>query len=373
MIYFDNAATSFPKPPEVTEGVTSCIRDLGGNPGRGAHQLSLSAAKMVYRCREAVCEFLGASSPEQIVFAPSATYALNMALWGLVPKGCHVLCSELEHNAVMRPLYALQAARHIQFNTFSVIGKSDDEIVLDIAQKIRPDTRLLVCVHASNICSVHLPIAKIGALCRTRGITFVVDAAQSAGHLPIDMTAMKIDALALPAHKGLFGIQGCGVLALAAHVRPTPLVQGGSGYDSRAHAMPPTLPERLEAGTLPTPAIAGLLGGIEFTRSLGLAEIQNRAKALFLAAKDRLEALDGFRIYQSSHEGSVLLFSHRTRSSTDLARLLDQQGICTRAGLHCAPLAHKALGTPEGGAVRLSFSPFNTLEEIDALWRALER
>lgn len=372
MIYFDNAATTFPKPPEVVEKVTSCMRDLGGNPGRGAHSLSLAAAKMVYTCREAVSELVGAAAPEQIVFTPSTTYALNMALWGLVPKGCHVLCSELEHNAVMRPLYALQAARHIRFSTFRAVGKSDDEIVADITQKIRPDTRLLVCVHASNICSVHLPLERIGALCRTRGIIFVADAAQSAGHLPIDMTAMGIDALALPAHKGLFGIQGCGVLALAPHIKPTPLVQGGSGYDSRSHAMPSTLPERLEAGTLPTPAIAGLLSGIEFVRELGLAEIQNRTKTLFLAARDRLEALGGFQIYQSVHEGSVLLFSHRTRSATDLARLLDQAGIATRAGLHCAPMAHRALGTPEGGAVRLGFSPLNTLEEVDSLWRALK-
>lgn len=372
MIYFDNAATSFPKPPEVLEQITACICDLGGNPGRGAHRLSLAAAEMVYACREAASAFLGAAAPEQIVFTQSATYALNIALWGLTTGGCHVLCSDIEHNAVMRPLYALQTARHISFDSFCTVDKSENEILQDIVQKIRPNTRLLVCTHASNICSIQLPIAKIGALCRAKGITFVVDAAQSAGHLPIDMTAMQIDALALPAHKGLFGIQGCGVLALAPHVKPTPLVQGGSGYDSRAHDMPPSLPERLEAGTLPTPAIAGLLGGIGFVRSLGLTEIENRAKTLFLAARERLESLEGFRIYQAAHPGPVLLFSHGTQSATSLARLLDKAGIATRAGLHCAPLAHAALGTPEGGAVRISFSPFNTLREVDTLWQALK-
>jgi len=372
LIYFDNAATSNPKPPAVLEAIATCVRERGGNPGRGAHRLSLAAAETVYTCREAACTLLGAAAPEQIVFMPSATYALNAALWGLVHEGDHVLYSELEHNAVMRPLYALRAARHISLERFRVIGLDDEAILQDIAHRIRPDTRLLVCVHASNVCSVYLPLARIGALCRAHGITFVVDAAQSAGHLPIDMAAMQIDALALPAHKGLLGIQGCGVLALAPHVMPAPLVQGGSGYDSRAHAMPPSLPERLEAGTLPTPAIAGLLSGIGFVRSLGLDEIQSRVKTLFLAARERLETLGGIQIYQATHAGAVLLFSHSTRSATSLARSLDKAGIAVRGGLHCAPLAHAALGTPEGGAVRVSFGPFNTLQEVDALWQALK-
>ena len=371
-IYFDNAATSFPKPKAVTERINRCICRLGGNPGRGTHRLSLAAAEEIYACREAVAALFGAAAPEQIVFTQSATYALNMALWGLTPMGSHVLCSNVEHNAVMRPLYAMQAAGRISLEHFLAVDKTDDEILLDITKRLRPDTRLLVCAHASNVCSIHLPVAKIGALCRARGILFVVDAAQSAGHLAIDMEVMQIDALAAPAHKGLFGIQGCGILALAKNVLPRPLVQGGSGFDSRAHEMPPMLPEHLEAGTLPTPAISGLLGGISFVTDLGLAEVKRRTEALFLGARERIEALDGFHIYQKEHVGAVLLFSHARFTDTALARALDKADIATRAGLHCAPIAHQALGTADRGAVRLSFSALNTVAELDALWHALK-
>ena len=272
----------------------------------------------------------------------------------------------------MRPLYALQKAGRITFTSFQTRGKSKEEILFDIRGKLRQSTTLLVCTHASNICSLSLPLAEIGALCRANGITFVVDAAQSAGHLPIDMTAMQIDALAAPAHKGLFGIQGCGVLALSPGVCPRPLLQGGSGFDSRAREMPESLPERLEPGTLPTPAISALLGGVSFVKSLGLPEIGRRTQGLFLAARERLEALHGYRIYEKAHAGPVLLFSHEKLSATEIARRLDRAGIATRAGLHCAPVAHQTIGTGEDGAVRISFSALNTLNEIDALWHVLK-
>ena len=328
MIYFDNAATTYPKPRAVHERLTRCLVHLGGNPGRGAHRLSLAAAEEVYTCREAVAALVGAAAPEQIVFTGGATYALNIALWGLTHEGCHVLCSDIEHNAVMRPLYALRAAGRISFDHFRTVGLGENEILDGIRQKMRPNTALLVCTHASNICSMHLPVDKIGALCRARGVTFVVDAAQSAGHLPINMAAMQIDALALPAHKGLFGIQGCGVLALAPGILPRPLLQGGSGYDSRAQEMPPTLPERLETGTLPTPAISALLGGISFIGEIGVSEIKRRTEALFWAARERIEALPDYRVHDAAHAGPVLLLSHAARSATDLAHLLDRAGSC---------------------------------------------
>lgn len=371
MIYFDNAATTFPKPPEVMSEVTRCITQWCGNPGRGAHRLSVQAAEKIYTCRELLARFFGLPCPERIIFTQNTTYALNMTLKGLIREGDHVLCSELEHNAVRRPLHALQKERAITYDTFPVIGLSDDEILAGIAARINKKSTVLVTVHASNICSVSLPLAAIGALCKRHGLFFVVDAAQSAGHLPIDMQAMQIDALAAPGHKGLLGIQGCGILALGEGISPHTLIEGGSGVNSLSPTMPDELPERLEAGTLPTPAIASLLGSLPFLSELGVSEAENRFKALFFAARERIEALDGFKIYQREHPGAVLLFQKSGLSAGELARVLDKNGIAVRAGLHCAPTAHRALGTPPGGAVRLGFGLFNTVAELDTLWRVL--
>ena len=373
MIYFDNAATSFPKPHRTLKEVSECISTWCGTPGRGAHSLSRRAAEKIYACREQVGKLLGLNAPERVVFLQNTTMALNVALKGLLRHGDHVLCSELEHNAVLRPLYALQKERGVSFDAFPVIRHTNEEILQGIATRIKKNTTAIVCLHASNICSVSLPLGEIGTLCRARGLYFIVDAAQSAGHLPIDMEKMHIDALAAPAHKGLLGIPGCGILALGEGIQLSTLIEGGSGVDSLSPTMPSELPERLEAGTLPVCAIAGLLGGISHVRSIGMSEIENRARSLFFAARDRIESLGGYEIYQKDKPGAVLLFNKIGVCPTDTARILDQRGICVRAGLHCAPMAHKALGTPEGGAVRLGFGALNTKDEIDTLWRVLRQ
>lgn len=371
MIYLDNAATAFPKSPRAIAEATACMHSWCGNPGRGAHQLSRLASEKIYACRELLSDFLGLHAPERIVFTASTTLALNMALKGMLKSGDHVLCSELDHNAVLRPLHALGEERDISFDTFPVVGHSAAEIVQEIATRVQKNTAAVVCLHASNICSLSLPLGEIGAFCHANGLRFIVDAAQSLGHLPLDMRAMQIDALAAPAHKGLLAIQGCGILALGENCSLSTLVEGGSGVNSLSRTMPEELPERLEAGTLPVAAIAGLLGGVSHVIDLGLSEIENRTKRLFFAARDRIESLVGFEIYQSDAAGAVLLFNKVGIPSTEVARALDKAGICVRAGLHCAPLAHQALGTPAGGAVRLGFGCFNTLSEIDTLWRVL--
>ncbi|MBQ3056363.1 MAG: aminotransferase class V-fold PLP-dependent enzyme [Clostridia bacterium] len=372
MIYFDNAATSFPKSPRAIAEATVCMRTWCGNPGRGAHFLSRAASEKVYACRELLSDFLGLNAPERIVFTQNTTFALNMALKGALRHGDHVLCSELEHNAVLRPLHALQQERGISFDTFPVVGRTAEQILQEITTRIKKNTDAVVCLHASNICSISLPLTRIGALCHARGLLLMVDAAQSAGHLPIDMHTMQIDALAVPAHKGLLGIPGCGVLALGERISLSTLIEGGSGVNSLSRTMPEEFPERFEAGTLPVVAIAGLCGGISHVMELGSTELENRAKGLFFAARERIEALGGFEIYEPTAAGAVLLFNKIGMSSTELARILDKAGICTRAGLHCAPLAHQALKTPTGGAVRLSFSAFNTSAEVDVLWRVLQ-
>lgn len=373
MIYLDNAATTFPKPRGVTAEVQRCLTQYCGNPGRGAHPLALAAAEQIFACRLLLSDFLGLGAPERILFTGNTTHALNLLLKGFLRRGDHILISELEHNAVRRPLCRLQRARGVRFDTFPVVGKTTEEILAGIAAAIRPETVAVLCTHACNICSLTLPLSEIGIFCRQRGLRFFVDAAQSAGVLPIDMRGMQIDALAAPGHKSLYGIQGIGVLALGEGLELTTLLEGGSGADSFAEEMPVLPPERYEAGTLPTPAIVGLLEGVRFVQERSVHEIAAHERALFCATRERLEGIKGVQIYQREAEGAVLLFNREDISAAQVAHALGKDGICVRAGYHCAPMAHEALGTPEGGAVRISFGALNTLSDVDALWRALRQ
>lgn len=371
MIYLDNAATSFPKPREIIEAVNDCLARYCGNPGRGAHPLSLACAEKIYDCRVAISDLLGVGAPERVLFTYNTTHALNLAIKGLFHAGDHVLISELEHNAVRRPLCRLHREQSVCFELFPVVGLTPAQILIEISRRLRPQTAGILCTHCSNICSISLPLTEIGALCHAKKLLFVVDAAQSAGHLDINMQKMQISALAAPAHKGLYGIQGAGLLALGEGVEPTPLFEGGSGSDSLAEEMPTLPPERYEAGTLATPAIVGLLAGVQFVRERGLAAIAAHEKALFRAARERLESIPTLTVYRRDEEGAVLLFNHATLPPQEIAHVLAREGICVRAGLHCAPLAHKALGTLPRGAVRLGFGAFNTAADLDALWRVL--
>ena len=373
MIYLDNAATSFPKPPGVAEAVNECLTRYCGNPGRGAHPLSLICAEKIYDCRIALADFFGARAPECISFTHNTTHALNVAVKGCFRVGDHILISELEHNAVRRPLCRLRRELGIAFETFPVVGLSASQLLDGIRQRLRPNTAGLICTHASNICSVSLPLPKIGAFCHDHGLLFIVDAAQSAGHLPIDMNAMQIDILAAPAHKALYGIQGAGVLVMNGDILPTPLLEGGSGSDSLAEEMPVHPPERYEAGTLATPAIVGLLTGLQFVCANGLNALYEKEKTLFRAARERLTSLPAITVYAQEQEGAVLLFNHEEYAPEEIAHRLARENICVRAGYHCAPLAHQAIGTAARGAVRLSFGAFNTVSELDTLWKVLKR
>ena len=372
MIYLDNAATTFPKPAKMVQAVNECLLRYCGNPGRGAHPLSLACAEKIYDCRTALADFFGAEAPERVIFTSNTTHALNLAIKGLFRAGAHVLISELEHNAVRRPLCALRREQGVDFDRFPVIGLSPEQILAGIAKRLRPHTAGIVCTHASNVCSIALPLAEIGALCHAKGLLFIVDAAQSAGHLPIDMKQMKISALALPAHKALYGVQGAGALLLAENIEPRPLFEGGSGNASLAEEMPALPPERYEAGTLATPAIVGLLAGLEFVRERGLDALCTQERSLFRAARERLESIPALTVYAREQEGAVLLFNHAEYTPEEIAHRLARESICVRAGYHCAPLAHEAIGTLSRGAVRLGFGAFNTLSDLDALWQALK-
>lgn len=374
MIYLDNAATSFPKPRTVCDEVHKCLRLYCGNPGRGAHALSMAASRQVFACREAAARLLGVASPENVVFTLNTTHALNTAIKGLLRPGDHVIISDLEHNSVWRPIFAMAERGEVEYDIFrSYTGdarRSEVRICASIARLLRPNTRMVVCLHASNICSAVLPIERIAAFCHRHRLLLVVDAAQSAGHLPLDTTQMGIDVLCAPGHKGLLGPPGCGILALRDGLTPGTLLEGGNGINSLEGRMSEAPPERYEAGTLPLPAIAGLLRGLQAVEQHGVAAIHAHETALYRALLERLSSLPSVKLYAPEHVGSVLLFNIGDLPSDQVARHLDSRGICVRSGFHCAPLAHKTLCTPEHGAVRVSLGLYNTLADIDALYSA---
>ena len=375
MIYLDNAATTFPKPASVVEEIKKCMEDYCGNPGRSGHALSLEAAKKIFGCRELAARLFGAYDTDRVIFTPNTTYGLNMAIKGLLQRGDHVIISDIEHNAVWRPIHKLASEGKIEydvFKTFATSAKCSGALICaNISRLIRPNTRMIVCAHTSNVCPITLPIKDIGALCRRNGILFVVDGAQSAGHLDINVEQMNIDALCLPGHKGLYGPQGSGMLILGKDIAPDTLVEGGNGIDSLSPKMSDDAPERYEAGTVSTPCIAGLWAGMSYVMERGVNSIAHTEAALQKRAVYVLKNIKGVSVYLPEQVGSTVLFNVDGVPSEKTAALLDTHGICVRGGYHCAPLAHKTLGTPDGGAVRVSLGIFNQASDIDALYGAL--
>lgn len=376
MIYLDNAATSYPKPARVLRKTEAIIRCGLGNPGRGSHSLSRASADIVYEARENTAAFFGSEKPENVVFTYNDTYAINMTLFGLLVSGDHVLISDMEHNSVYRPIAALEKSGRIKFDIFDTMclseNRSADAICAGIEKLIKPETRLLVCAHTSNICSATLPIKEIGALCRRKDIIFMVDAAQSAGHIPINMNEMNIDILCAPAHKGLYGMMGCGFFIFGDRVNLRPTLFGGSGLHSLSPDMPLESPERFEAGTVGVPAVASLSEGIKFVSSVGISEIAGHETRLYRRFLSMLSELKNVKIYAGEHVGSTLLLNVADVPSERVARLLDENGICVRSGFHCAPLAHSVLGTGENGAVRFSFGILNREKELEKCYFALK-
>ncbi len=375
-VYLDHAATSYPKPPAVLSAVTECMKHSGGNPGRSSHRSALAAAKEIYACRELAARMFGAE-PDRVIFTLNTTHALNLAIKGILGRGGHALCSDMEHNSVYRPLYRLARDGIIDFDVFDTFPtapvRTDDRILSSLVTRLRPDTKAVICAHASNICSATLPIARIGSLCRRMGILFIVDAAQSAGAMGIDVERMNIDVLCLPGHKGLLGPQGTGMLILGKGVTLDTLMEGGNGMDSLRGEMSEDAPERYEPGTLQTPAIAGLRAGLEFVRSVGVENIGAHERRLGTKLRDRLLELPKVTVYAPRHEGGVVLFSVDGYTSNEVGRILDAEGICVRAGFHCSALGHRTLHTPDGGAVRVSFGWGSRERDAEALLKVVKR
>lgn len=373
MIYLDNAATTLRKPQPVIDAVTAALSTLG-NASRGAHSGALTASRTVYDTRVRLAALFGCPSPERVIFTCNSTEALNIALNGLFRPGDHVITTDLEHNSVLRPLYRLEDAGVITLS-FVPADRQGNVDYADFRRLIRPETRAIVCTHASNLTGTVLDVARIGALAHENGLLLVVDASQTAGAIPIDMTAMGIDILCFTGHKGLMGPQGTGGLCLAEGVELRPWKVGGSGILSYRREQPEALPARLEAGTLNGHGIAGLSAALEFLAETGLAAIHRHEAALTRRFYEGAKQIEGVTVYGDFSQPvrtAVVALNVRDHDSGAVSdELFRQYGIATRPGAHCAPRMHQALGTVEQGAVRFSFSWFTTEEEVDAALRAL--
>ena len=372
MIYFDNAATTGKKPTEVIRAVDGALRELSANPGRSGHNASLKTADAVYSVREKTAEFFGASGAENVVFTLNCTHSINCVIKGVLKKGEHAVTSSLEHNSVMRPLIK----EEIPFDT-AYVSLADDSLTLrEFERKIRPNTRLVICTGASNVLGKTLPIAEIGALCRERGVLFAVDAAQIAGVMPINMRQMNIDYLCVAPHKGLYAPMGIGVLICEKPIENT-IIEGGTGTNSAELVQPEGLPERLESGTVNVPEIMGISAGIDYVKGVGIKKIYSHEMKLIRYLYKELSKNDRVQLYTPEPKDGlyapVLSFNVYGKTSAEVSQYLNGKGIAVRGGLHCAPSAHRQIGTLDIGAVRVSVAAFNTPAEITSLIKAIKQ
>jgi cysteine desulfurase family protein len=373
MIYLDNAATSWPKPPAVARAVRNALIGGMGNPGRTNHNNSFHASLMVQECREQLAQLFGIPNPLRICFTANTTDALNMAIKGVLSPGDHVLCSSMEHNSIWRPLMALEE-RGIELT----VVETDVTGVIDVSSiegAIKNNTKLIAMIHASNVNGAIQPIAQIGRVARERGITMLVDAAQTAGSIPIDVVAMNIDLLAFPGHKGLLGPQGTGGLYVGEKVDIRPLKEGGTGSDSNSPHQPPYYPDRLESGTLNLPGIAGLNESVRYLLRKGVATIGRKEAVMTQHLLAGLAQIDGVTVYGPAvrvPRAAVVSFNIRDMDSDFVATQLEVRAdIASRPGWHCAGLAHRTQGTSLTGTVRLSPGPFTRLAEIKTAVRVI--
>ena len=375
MIYLDNAATANPKAPGVAAGMARSLGDLNANPGHGGHRLALAATLAVYEARERLARLLGVRDPARLVFTAGATAALNQAIWGSLPPGpAHVICTTWEHNAVLRPLWEW---RRRTGGTVTVLPPgTDGPFALErLEAAITPDTALIVVNAASNVTGSLAPVTEAGEIARARGIRMLVDGAQVAGHLPLALSDLPVDLWACPGHKGLLGPQGVGLLYLRPGIELPPLVQGGAGFDSARQTPPDDAPERYEAGTLNTPGILGLGAAADYLLGFNLVDEHQRLELLARRLCVGLGRVEGLRLHTAPTPArgvGVVSCTIPGWTPARAAEVLDREfGICVRSGLHCAPLAHAALGTANGGTVRLSLGHFTTADEIDAAVSAI--
>ncbi len=374
MIYLDNAATTFPKPEAVYNSMMDCMKNYCANPGRAGHKLAMKAAREIYDARENIAKLFNIDNPMNVVFTNNATDSLNLAIKGVVSTGDHIITTSMEHNSVIRPIKALE-----KLGIENTIVECDKEGFLDIKdleKAIRPNTKLIVTTHASNVCGTLIDIKAVSEVAKSHNILYLVDASQTAGVYNIDLKEVAADMVAAPGHKGLLGPQGTGILYIREGLNLNILKEGGTGSKSEDLFQPELLPDKYESGTHNTPGIVGLNEGIKFIFNEGIDKIKQHEEELCNYMLKRLEEVPNIKIYgpkDASKRASVITVNIGNMDSGEITFLLDSEyDIATRSGIHCAPLAHKTLGTLEQGAVIFSIGYFNTKEEIDIAIEALK-
>lgn len=366
--YFDNAASSWPKPPEVSEAMVRCIQDFAANPGRGSHEMAVKASRTLFEARKHLARLFHISNPNDISYCINTTHALNLAIKGFVKPGNHIITTMTEHNSVRRPLEYLRRSREAEITYISANeqGKLD---LKEIEQSIQSNTRLMVINHSSNLLGTIHPIEDIALICRKHGVKLLVDAAQTAGVYPIDVQGMGIDMLAFPGHKGLLGPQGTGGLYIGSDIDLEPLLHGGTGSQSEAIDQPGVRPDRYESGTQNTPGIAGLNEGVKFVLQETVEAIHQKEWNLTQRMMEGLMGIEGVQVLGpllGENKTGIVAFRMEKADASELAFILDQSyQIAVRAGYHCSPLAHSSAGTMETGAVRASVGYFTTSEEVE--------
>lgn len=374
MIYLDNAATSFPKPREVYQNVTKAMTKYGANPGRGSHAMAIEGAKVIYETRELLAQLFNLDDPMRVIFTFNATDGLNLAIKGLLKAGDHVIVTSMEHNSVLRPVMELQK---LGVDNTIVSCETDGKInVSDIENAIKSNTKLIVTTHVSNLTGTIFPIEEIGIMCKKHKITYLLDASQSAGVLDIDLKRLNIDFVAFPGHKGLLGPQGTGALLINSDVQMNQLKEGGTGSESSNLYQPSFYPDKFEAGTPNLPGIAGLNAGLKYIIKRGTKSIYSHEKKLLDLFINELRNNAKIEIYgpkDINDRCGVVPINILGVDSSEVAYLLDTKyNIAVRPGLHCAPLAHKSIGTENIGAVRFSVGPFNRESDIISAAKALD-
>ena len=373
MIYLDNAATTMKKPQCVIDAVVSAMSTLG-NASRGAHESALITSRVIYQTRKKVAAFFNCPKSEQVAFTCNSTEALNIAIFGTLHDGDHVITTELEHNSVLRPLFRAASERNVRID-FLKADRHGCVSYMELEKLFRPDTRAVICTHASNLTGNRLDLVRIGAACEAHGALLIVDASQTAGATPIDMEAMKISVLCFTGHKSMMAPQGTGGLCIRGDIDIRPFKTGGTGVQSYLRTQPEEYPTRLEAGTLNGHGIAGLSAAIDYINGIGVAAIEKKEDRLMRRFYEQIVSIPSVTVYGDFFEGQRSPIVALNIGTLDSAAVSDElavsYGIATRAGAHCAPLMHKALGTETQGAVRFSFGWFNTESEVDAAAQAV--
>lgn len=375
-IYLDNAATTYPKPDSVRNAMLNYMTDLGASPGRGSYASALESSRIVYDCRESICNLFNFDKPENVIFTANITHSLNILLKGFVKPGCHIITSSMEHNSVLRPLFELKNSLGIDLD---IIDCDENGLinVENVKNAVKSNTKLVVMTHCSNVVGTIQPLEEIGSICKENNIDFIIDCAQTAGTMEIDFKKLNCSALAFTGHKGLLGPQGIGGFLITDdfNKKCNSLIVGGTGSLSSQLVQPDFLPDKFESGTLNTPGIAGLYAGVKFLLKTGVKSIEEKEMQLTKIFLDGLLNIDKTILYGLKNiEGrtSTISVNFKDMDSSELSFLLDYQyGIMTRTGLHCAPLAHKTIGTYPSGTLRFSIGYFNDEKDINYTLNAL--